>query len=127
MTHYDKMIEDALDASTSDLKGGASSTGVRAWRKFCAQFGYKALRPLDAMAPLGMKLREERLVMRFIMWLVDSRDILASSAANYLGSVQGWHLRQTGVKAVRRPTACPCGRDRQGAQAPARRPRSARP
>ena len=98
MTHYDKMIEDALDASTSDLKGGASSTGVRAWRKFCAQFGYKALRPLDAMAPLGVKLREERLVMRFIMWLVDSRDILASSAANYLGSVQGWHLRQTGVK-----------------------------
>ena len=46
----------------------------------------------------GVKLREERLVMRFIMWLVDSRDILASSAANYLGSVQGWHLRQTGVK-----------------------------
>ena len=56
-----------LNASTSDLKGRASSTGVRAWRKFCAQFGYRALRPLDAMAPLGVKLREERLVMRFIM------------------------------------------------------------
>ena len=36
--------------------------------------------------------------MRFVMWLVESRDILASTAANYVGSVQGWHLRRTGVK-----------------------------
>ena len=36
--------------------------------------------------------------MRFVMWLVESRDILAATAANYVGAVQGWHLRRTGGK-----------------------------
>ena len=98
LERLDAGIESALNAATVDMAGGASSTGVRAWRKFCALFELRVLRPLDSMSSLRDKLAEERLVLRFIMWLVDSRDIKASSAANYLGSVQGWHLRQTGVK-----------------------------
>ena len=98
LERLDAGIESALNAATVDMAGGASSTGVRAWRKFCALFELRVLRPLDSMSSLRDKLAEKRLVLRFIMWLVDSRDIKASSAANYLGSVQGWHLRQTGVK-----------------------------
>ena len=94
----DKGIEQALEAATRDMKGGATSTGVRAWHAFCRHFGLAPYRPLDTIATLPRKLAEERLVMRFVMWLVESRDILASTAANYVGSVQGWHLRRTGVK-----------------------------
>lgn len=96
----DEQIAAALDAATADGVGGARSTGVRAWHQFCKAFGVQPLQPMDVTAPLARKLAAERMVMRYVMWLVDSRDILASTAANYLGSVQGWHLRRTGVKLV---------------------------
>ena len=36
----DKGIEQALEAATRDMKGGATSTGVRAWHAFCRHFGF---------------------------------------------------------------------------------------
>ena len=93
----DKLIGDSLKAATADGKGGDSSTGVNAWRAFCARHGRAAERPLDPNAPLWAKLDEEMWIMRFIADLVEDRDIKVSSARSYFSAASGWHNRKHGV------------------------------
>jgi len=81
-----------------DGRGGARHTGVRRWRRFCAEQGLCPDRPLDPNASLAAKLHEEWLIIRFVACSVQDTGIKPRTATNYLGAVQGWHARQHGIK-----------------------------
>jgi hypothetical protein len=82
------------------VKGGMgeSSPGVKRWKAFCASQGTTPHRPIDPNAPLRVKLEEEWFMMRFIASLIEDHALASSSAATYLGQVQGWHAKAHGVK-----------------------------
>lgn len=94
----DRVIETGIFHSTAKGGMGANTVGVRRWKRFCASEGMSPHRPLDPNAPLIAKLGEEWLVMRFVASLVEDGQLLTSSAASYLGMVQGWHAKAHGVK-----------------------------
>jgi hypothetical protein len=96
----DSMINKALDKASASGDRGANTTGVRAWRAFCKDvMGVAFERPLDPLTtPLVAKLAEEWLVMRFVCSLVQVRGAQPRTAAQYFSSVQGWHLREFGIK-----------------------------
>ena len=95
----DDSVQRALDAATVDGNSGRNSTGVRAWIAFCADvIGTSPERPMDPNAPLWCRLEEEWLAMRFICTLVQQRGIRPDTARGYFSQVQGWHLREYGVK-----------------------------
>ena len=94
----DRVIATGLFHSTAKGGMGANTVGVRRWKSFCRSEGVSPDRPLDPMAPLQAKLEEEWLVMRFVASLVEDGGLLTSSAASYLGHVQGWHAKAHGVK-----------------------------
>lgn len=93
----DATVQAGLAAAAGDGKGGENSTGVRAWKEFCARRGFQYLRPVDPRAPLWVKLAEEQLGMRFISSLIDDRSVAVSTARGYYGAANAWHLRQTGI------------------------------
>ena len=87
-----------LDAATADRSGGAKTTGVRWWLKFCL-YG-RSVSPvtrLHADSPFAAKLAAEQLLMDFVLWLAtcrpSGRPVLAKSIAKYVGQVRAWHLR----------------------------------
>ena len=94
----DALIERALDLASRDGQRGASHTGVRAWRAFAQDEGMSMARPMEAYAPLGARLHEELLAMRFVCALVQVRGVKPGTAAGYWSAVQGWHAREFGVK-----------------------------
>jgi hypothetical protein len=94
----DTVIARGLFHSTAQGGMGANAVGVRRWKSFCASQGVTPHRPLDPNAPLWAKLEEEWLVMQFVASLVEDGGLLTSSAASYLGHVQGWHAKAHGVK-----------------------------
>ena len=96
----DDHIEMYLDQASADGKRGRSTTGVRAWFAFCQDVvGTPADRPIDPfITPLFDKLEDEWLAMRFVCALVSDRGVTPDTAAKYFSSVQGWHLREHGVK-----------------------------
>ena len=47
----DATVLAGLNAATDDGKGGDNSTGVRAYRAFCARHGRAVLQPVDPNAP----------------------------------------------------------------------------
>ena len=94
----DSVIRKGLLASTADGSMGANSTGVRRWRAFCTSEHTVSARPLDPGAPLGVKLQEEWLCMRFVAALVEDGGVLPNTAAGYFGQVQGWHAKEYSVK-----------------------------
>ena len=96
----DDKINMFLDAASADGKRGRTTTGVRAWFAFCEDVvGTPADRPVDPFTtPLFDKLEDEWLAMRFVCALVEERGVTPDTAAKYFSSVQGWHLREHGVK-----------------------------
>jgi hypothetical protein len=87
-----------LDAATADRSGGAKTTGVRWWLKFCL-FG-RSVSPITRLqfdSPLAEKLAAEQLLMDFVLWLAtcrpSGRPVSAKSIAKYVGQVRAWHLR----------------------------------
>ena len=94
----DASIRRAINSAVHRGDGGESSTGVRAWKSFCASLEISAHRPLDPNEPLWVKLEEEWLVMRFVCDLVESRGIRPKTASAYFGAAQSWHLRLNGIK-----------------------------
>ena len=94
----DDGVRKALDASVQRGDGGESSTGVRAWKEFCASLSISPHRPLDPNEPLWVKLEEEWLAMRFVCNLVEQRGIKPKTASAYFGAAQAWHLRVNGIK-----------------------------
>ena len=95
----DDSVQHALDAATADGNSGRSSTGVRAWIAFCTDvIGTSPERPMDPNAPLWCRLEEEWLAMRFVCTLVEQRGVRPDTARGYFSQVQGWHLREFGVK-----------------------------
>jgi len=93
----DATVLAGLNAATDDGKGGENSTGVRAYKAFCAKHGRAILRPIDPNAPLWVKLSEEQWAMRFISELIDDRVITVDTARSYFGAASKWHLRKTGI------------------------------
>ena len=96
----DDQIDMYLDAASAYGKRGRTTTGVRAWFAFCHDVvGTPADRPVDPFTtPLSDKLEDEWLAMRFVCALVSERGVTPDTAAKYFSSVQGWHLREHGVK-----------------------------
>jgi hypothetical protein len=94
----DALIERALNLASRDGRRGATHTGVRAWKAFAQDEGVSMARPMEAYAPLGARLHEELLAMRFVCALVQVRGVKPSTAAGYWSAVQGWHAREFGVK-----------------------------
>ena len=94
----DALIERALNLASRDGRRGASHTGVRAWKAFAQDEGISMARPMEAYAPLGARLHEELLAMRFVCALVQVRGVKPGTAAGYWSAVQGWHAREFGVK-----------------------------
>ena len=87
-----------LDAATADRSGGAKTTGVRWWLKFCL-YG-RSVSPvtqLHANSFFADKLAAEQLLMDFVLWLATCRPsgkpVSAKSIAKYVGQVRAWHLR----------------------------------
>lgn len=87
-----------LDAATADRSGGAKTTGVRWWLKFCL-YG-RSVSPvthLHANSEFADKLAAEQLLMDFVLWLATCRPsgkpVSAKSIAKYVGQVRAWHLR----------------------------------
>ena len=93
----DATVQAGLDAATVDGKGGANSTGVRAYKTFCRKYGRAPVRPIDPNAPLWVKLSEERWMMRFIAETIDDRAIAPATGRAYFGAANAWHLRKTGI------------------------------
>ena len=94
----DWMVHLGLDHASIDGKRGKMHTGVKAWFAFVDGERLSAHRPMDLTAPLYARLQEELLAMRFCCALIEVRGISVKSAANYFSAVQGWHLREHGVK-----------------------------
>ena len=88
----DATVLAGLNASTGDGKGGENSTGVRAYKAFCARHGRAVIRPIDPNAPLWVELSEEMWVMRFVSELIDDRPITVDTARGYFGAASKWHL-----------------------------------
>ena len=89
-----------LNSAVRDRAGGARSTGVRWWLKFCI-FGRSTspLTRLTAASPLEAKLEAEQLLMDFAIWLATCRPsgkpVSAKSIGKYISEVRAWHLRTT--------------------------------
>jgi hypothetical protein len=87
-----------LDAATADLSGGARTTGVRWWLKFCL-YGRNTspTTHLTAQSHLAEKLEAEQMLMDFVLWLAmcrpSGRPVSARSIAKYVSQVRSWHLR----------------------------------
>ena len=86
-----------LDAATADRSGGAKTTGVRWWLKFCL-YG-RSVSPvtnLHANSEFADKLEAEQLLMDFVLWLAvcrpSGKPVSAKSIAKYVGQVR-WYLR----------------------------------
>ena len=92
----DEKVREALNASAKKPPG--KSTGFRHWVRFCEEQRTPYQRVLDPSAPLFARLCEEWHVMRFAAYLVERLKVAPGTAASYVGSVQGWHLRECGVK-----------------------------
>ena len=87
-----------IDAATADLSGGARSTGVRWWIKFCI-YGRATspVRHLPPGSPWADMLEAEQLLVDFVLWLAlcrpSGRPVSAKSIAKYVGQVRTWHNR----------------------------------
>jgi len=91
-----------LDAATADRSGGAKSTGVRWWLKFCLYGRSESpVTRFGSDASLEAKLAAEQLLMDFVLWLAtcrpSGRPVSAKSIAKYVGQVRAWHLRTQGT------------------------------
>ena len=93
-----RLINLGLDKASADGHRGRQTTGVRAWFSHCKDEQTSPNRPLDPVAPLWVKLKEEWLAMRFVCALVLARGVAVTTAAQYFSTVQGWHAREHGVK-----------------------------
>ena len=87
-----------LDAATADMSGGAKTTGVRWWLKFCVHGRNSSpVTHLHAGSPLADKLEAEQMLMDFVLWLAlcrpSGRPVSARSIAKYVSQVRAWHLR----------------------------------
>ena len=87
-----------INAAVRDRAGGARSTGVRWWLKFCV-FGRSTspVTSLTASSPMEAKLEAETLLMDFAIWLATCKpsgnEISAKSISKYISEVRAWHLR----------------------------------
>lgn len=91
-----------VNAAMADRKGGATTTGVRHFLRFCV-YGRRIspARGLDNSSPLTQKLAAERLLMDFGIWLVLSkptgRTISIDTAVKYVSTANAWHKRHFGA------------------------------
>ena len=89
-----------IRSAVRDRAGGAKSTGVRWWLKFCV-FGRSTspITRLTASSTLEQKLEAESLLMDFVIWLAtcspSGKQVSAKSIAKYVSEVRAWHLRVT--------------------------------
>ena len=94
----------ARNASYHDGEGGDTHTAVKSWMQFTVRgLRIACLRPLDPNAPLSRKLQEVDLVEAWAWWLVacsvegQSRHPNYETVGQYVGTVNAWHERKTGV------------------------------
>ena len=87
-----------IDAATADRSGGARTTGVRWWIKFCI-YGRATspVRHLPPGSPWADMLEAEQLLVDFVLWLAlcrpSGRPVSAKSIAKYVGQIRTWHNR----------------------------------
>ena len=88
-----------LNAATADRSGGARTTGVRWWIKYCV-FG-RSTSPFTRCgkdATLQEMVEAEQLLMDFCLWLAtekpSGRSISAKTIGKYVSQIRAWHLRE---------------------------------
>ena len=88
-----------MEAATADRSGGARTTGVRWWLKYCV-YG-RSRSPFTRLGPnasLEAQVEAEQLLMDFALWLAvcqpSGRPISARSIAKYVSQIRAWHLRE---------------------------------
>ena len=95
----DRVRQAYIDAAVVDRTGGARTTGVRWWIKFCV-YGRNTVpfTRLTAMSSLEEKVAAEQLLMDFAIWLATCRpsgkQISARTVSKYVSQVRAWHLRK---------------------------------
>lgn len=94
----DDLLHRAMMESTADGQAGAETTGMRAWKAFCADRNESWLCAIDPQSPLEDKLEQEFKCMQFVCELVQKRGVKPATAANYFSQVQGYMSRACGVK-----------------------------
>lgn len=94
----DEVIDYFLNQSVVAGDGNENCTGVRHYKKWCVGRGDGWLRPFDpTFTPLDVKKREMRRICQFAIWLVQTLGIRATTANDYISSVNAWHRRRTFV------------------------------
>ena len=92
------LVEHYLNESVVSGDGNENSTAVRAYKEWSLARGDRVLRPLDPLnTPLHVKKREMYRICDFGIWLCHTRGIRASSANDYISTVNAWHRRRTFV------------------------------
>ena len=94
----DALREKGMKASMAGGDMGRGLPGVKHWKAFCAGEATPHDRPVDPNSPLWVKLEEELLAMQFVCALVQDRGVTVGTAASYFGQVQGWHVKEHGIK-----------------------------
>lgn len=92
------MIDYFLNQSVVAGDGNENCAAVKHYKKWCLGRGDGWLRPFDPTStPLDVKKREMRRICQFAIWLVQTLRIRASTANDYISTVNAWHRRRTFV------------------------------
>ena len=94
----DGLLSQAMMMSSADESMGEDTTGVCAWKQYCAKHNVSPVMCMEPNAPLEWKLKMELFCMRFICSIVEERMIAVDTASNYFGHVQGWASKKSGIK-----------------------------
>ena len=88
-----------MNAATVDRSGGARTTGVRWWLKYCV-YG-RSRSPFTNLGPhatLQQQVEAEQLLMDFCLWLAtecpSGRPVSAKTIGKYVSQIRAWHLRE---------------------------------
>ena len=88
----------AADAYCADGAGNETHTAVTSWKAFTKTLFLPCLRPLDPVTtPLSTKLEEVDLVRAYAWWRVTQCGTSPPTVRQYVGIINAWHERVTGV------------------------------
>lgn len=91
-------VKRARDASFGDGQGARTHTAVLHWvRLLQGSLGFSPFRPIDPVAPLREKLSEMEVADLYAWWLVAHQRVNHETAKGYVGIVNKWHERETGI------------------------------
>lgn len=90
-------VKRARDASFGDGQGARTHSSVSHWIRLLTCLRLTPFRPLDPMSPLSAKLSELDVCDLYAWWLVQHQRVNHETAKGYLGIVNAWHDRETGI------------------------------